>query len=324
MSKFVHLHSHSHYSLLEGLPKTKEFLKHVKDLGQDTVALTDNGTLYGVIDFYQKAQKEGIKLIIGCDFYVARHGRLLKRARVDNKPHRLVCLAENLEGYMNLIKLSSVGFLEGFYYKPRIDKELLREHTKGIIALSGGYLGEIDELIKLKKIDEAEEVIKGYVEMFGEGNFFLELVDRPEIAEQEATNAQLIALGKKLNVPVVATKNTFYLKPGDVEAWKILNCIKGGRTLEHFNRINQFDYDASMVTGEYMEERFADVPEAIENTRKIADRCNVELELGKWNFPKFEIPEGQTFLKELTKQAFAKLEEKKGRELTEVEAGRLN
>ena len=211
MSKFVHLHSHSHYSLLEGLPKTKEFLKHVKDLGQDTVALTDNGTLYGVIDFYQKAQKEGIKLIIGCDFYVARHGRLLKRARVDNKPHRLVCLAENLEGYMNLIKLSSVGFLEGFYYKPRIDKELLREHTKGIIALSGGYLGEIDELIKLKKIDEAEEVIKGYVEMFGEGNFFLELVDRPEIAEQEATNAQLIALGKKLNVPVVATKNTFYL-----------------------------------------------------------------------------------------------------------------
>ncbi|MBT5808459.1 DNA polymerase III subunit alpha [Candidatus Uhrbacteria bacterium] len=324
MSKFVHLHSHSHYSLLEGLPKTKEFLKHVKDLGQDTVALTDNGTLYGVIDFYQKAQKEGIKLIIGCDFYVARHGRLLKRARVDNKPHRLVCLAENLEGDMNLIKLSSVGFLEGFYYKPRIDKELLREHTKGIIALSGGYLGEIDELIKLKKIDEAEEVIKGYVEMFGEGNFFLELVDRPEIAEQEATNAQLIALGKKLNVPVVATKNTFYLKPGDVEAWKILNCIKGGRTLEHFNRINQFDYDASMVTGEYMEERFADVPEAIENTRKIADRCNVELELGKWNFPKFEIPEGQTFLKELTKQAFAKLEEKKGRELTEVEAGRLN
>ncbi|NQV89714.1 MAG: PHP domain-containing protein, partial [Parcubacteria group bacterium] len=324
MSKFVHLHSHSHYSLLEALPKNKDLIEHVKDLGQDAVAVTDNGTLYGVIEFYESARKAGIKPIIGVDFYVARHGRHLKRARIDTKPHRLVCLAETNEGYQNLIQLSSTGFLEGFYYKPRIDKELLKGRTGGLIALSGGHLGEIDELIKMGKIEEAKEVIRWYVELFGEGNFFLELVDRPEIAEQEATNTTLIELGKELNVPIVATKNTFYLKPQDVEAWKILNCIKGGKTLEHFDRINQFEYDASVVSSEYMIERFKDVPEAIENTVKIAERCNVEITLGEWNFPNFVIPEGETFLGVLTKRAFAKLQEKRERELTEEEVTRLN
>ncbi len=324
MSKFVHLHSHSHYSLLEALPKNKELIEHVKDLGQEAVAVTDNGTLYGVIEFYESARKAGIKPIIGVDFYVARHGRHLKRARIDTKPHRLVCLAETNEGYQNLIQLSSTGFMEGFYYKPRIDKELLKGHTQGLIALSGGHFGEIDELIKMEKIDEAKEVIRWYVELFGEGNFFLELVDRPEIAEQEATNTTLIELGKELNVPIVATKNTFYLKPQDVEAWKILNCIKGGKTLEHFDRINQLEHDASVVSSEYMMERFKDVPEAIENTVKIADRCHVEITLGEWNFPNFLIPEGETFLGVLTKSAFAKLQEKRERELTEEEVTRLN
>ena len=253
-SKFVHLHTHSHYSLLEALPKTKALLAHVKNLGQDAVAVTDNGTMYGAIEFYQKALDAEIKPIIGIDFYVAPDGRLLKRARIDTKPQRLVCLAETNEGYKNLIKLSSIGFLEGFYYKPRIDKDVLKEHAKGLIALSGGHMGEIDEFLKLDRLDEAKAAIKWYVEVFGEGNYFLELVDRPEIGEQEATNAKLIALGRELNVPIVATKNTFYLKPGDVEAWKILNCIKGQKTLETFERMQQFDYDASMVSGEYMEE----------------------------------------------------------------------
>jgi len=294
-------------------------------MGMDAVAMTDNGTLYGIIEFYQKAMDAEVKPIIGCDMYVARESRHMKRAHIDTRPHRLVLLAENNEGYANLLKLSSIGFLEGFYYKPRIDKELLREYRKGLIALSGGYLGEIDEYLKLDKQEEAETAIKEYVDLFGEENFFLELVDRPEIAEQEATNAKLITLGKKLGVPVVATKNTFYLKPQDVEAWKILNCIKGGKTLEHFDRINQFEYDASMVSGEYMEERFKDVPEAIENTRKIADRCHVELTLGAWNFPKFVIPEGKSFLEVLTEQAFAKLQElRAGRELTQEEVDRLN
>ncbi|TAL50814.1 DNA polymerase III subunit alpha [Patescibacteria group bacterium] len=324
MSRFVHLHTHSHYSLLEALPKVKELLKHVGALEQKAVALTDNGTLYGAIEFYQKAIDAGIKPIIGVDFYVAQDSRHLKRARIDTRPNRLVCLAQNQIGYKNLIQLSSLGFLEGFYYKPRIDKELIQKFSNGLIALSGGHMGEIDELLKLEKVVEAKEAIRWYVSMFGEGNYFLELVDRPEIAEQEATNTRLIELGKELGVPLVATKNTFYLKPQDTEAWKILNCIKGGKTLEQFERMNQYEYDASMVSGEYMEGRFRDCPEAIENTHLIADRCEVTLELGKWNFPKFEIEEGKTFRQVLTDQAFSKLKERRKRELDEVEIKRLN
>lgn len=312
MSKFIHLHTHSHFSLLEALPKTKEILNHIKKMDMDAVAITDNGTMYGVIEFYQKAKAEEIKPVIGVDFYVALESRFLKRARVDNKTHRLVCLAETNEGYQNLIKLSSIGFLDGFYYKPRIDKEILKEHAKGLIALSGGYRSEVDELLRLDRFDEAKEVIKFYEEVFGKGNYFLELVDRPEIAEQEATNTKLIQLGRELGVPLVATKNTDYLKPGDQEAWKVLNCIKGGKTLEHFDRLQQHDYDASMVTGEYMESRFEDVPEAIENTRKIADRCNIEITLGEWNFPQFEIPDGETFRSVLTKKTYDELKEKEG------------
>jgi DNA polymerase-3 subunit alpha len=324
MSRFVHLHTHSHYSLLEALPKVKDLLQHVVDLQQTAVALTDNGTLYGAIEFYQKAIDVGVKPIMGVDFYVAQEGRHLKRARIDVRPNRLVCLAHNQIGYKNLIQLSSLGFLEGFYYKPRIDKDLLTQFHEGLIVLSGGHLGEIDELLKLQKVEQAKQAIRWYVEVFGEGNFFLELVDRPEIAEQEATNTQLIALGKELGVPVVATKNAHYLKPQDTEAWKILNCIKGGKTLEQFDRIHQYEYDASMVSGEYMENRFRDCPEAIENTRHIADRCRVEFELGKWNFPKFEIEEGKTFRQVLTDRAFAKLAEKRGRELSPVETDRLH
>ncbi len=324
MSTFVHLHLHSHYSLLEALPKIPELMAHVKDLGQEAVAVTDNGNLYGAIEFYTSARKAGLKPIIGVDFYVARHGRTMKRARIDTKPHRLVCLAQTNEGYKNLIALSSIGFMEGFYYKPRIDKEVLAQHTKGIIALSGGHMGEIDELLKMDKVEEAKEAIKYYVSIFGEGNFFLELVDRPEIAEQEAVNTKLIALGKELGVPLVATKNSLYLRPQDMEAWKILNCIKGGKTLDHFDRVNRMEYDASVVSSQYMVKRFKDVPEAIENTVKIAERCNVEITLGEWNFPNFEIPDGETFLSVLTERAFRKLKDKRERELTDEEVQRLN
>ncbi|HBK34643.1 MAG: polymerase III, alpha subunit protein [Candidatus Uhrbacteria bacterium GW2011_GWE2_40_58] len=309
-SPFVHLHVHSHYSLLEALPKVEEILAQAKEQGMDTIAITDNGALYGAIEFYQKAEKEGIKPLIGFDAYVAKEGRHLKRARIDTHPHRLVLLAQSYEGYLNLIKLSSIGFLEGFYYKPRIDKEVLQAHTKGLIALSGGYGGEIDELLRNENRAKAIEVIKEYVALFGEDNFYLELVDRPEIAEQETVNAQLIEISREIGVPLVATKNTFYLRPTDVEAWKILNCIKGGKTLEHFDRINQYDYDASLVSAEYMMDRFADVPEAIENTRKIADRCQVQLTLGEWNFPRYEIPEGKTFRDVMTELAYQGLEKK--------------
>ncbi|MBU0646317.1 DNA polymerase III subunit alpha [Patescibacteria group bacterium] len=323
MQRFVHLHTHSHFSLLEALPKIKDLLAHVQANGQTAVALTDNGTMYGAIEFYKKAKDLGIKPIIGVDFYMAKDGRHQKRARIDTKPNRLVLLAETNEGYLNLLKLSSIGFLEGFYYKPRIDKELLRQYHEGLICLSGGYLGEIDEYLRVGNKDAAVKAIEEHVEIFGKDNFFLELVDRPEIAEQETVNAQLIDLGERLGVPVVATKNTNYLKPSDVEAWKILNCIKGGKTLEAFDRMNQYEHDASMVTPEYMEKRFAETPQAIENTRLIANRCQVELELGKWNFPVFDIPAGTTFREVLTKRAY-EMAAKKFPAVTDKIKGRLD
>ena len=306
-SPFVHLHVHSHYSLLEALPKVKEIIKHVGGNDMDAVAITDNGAMYGLIEFYQKAIEANIKPILGMDAYVAQEGRELKRHRIDNKPWRMPLLAETNEGYMNLMQISSIGFLEGFYYKPRVDKEVLRKYAKGLIALSGGHMSEVEDRLKVDDRDGAKKAILEYVDIFGQGNFFLELVDRPEIAEQEARNAQLIELGRELGVPLVATKNTFYLKPSDVEAWKILNCIKGGRTLEQLERVQMNDYDASMVSAAYMIERYKDVPEAIENTRKIADRCNVNLDLGKWTFADFKIPEGKTFLDVLRERAFTEL-----------------
>ncbi len=309
-SRFVHLHVHSHFSLLEALPKVKALIGAAKKHEMDALALTDNGVLYGVIDFYEKAREADIKPIIGMDAYLAPAGRLNKRARIDAKPNRLVLLAETNEGYKNLVKLSSIGFLEGFYYKPRIDKEVLRQYAKGLIALSGGHQGEIETALSHGNEAGAEKLIQEYVEIFGKGNFFLELVDRPEIAEQESINAKLIELGGRLGVPVVATKNTFYLKPTDMEAWKILNCIKGGKTLEDFERLQAYEYDASLVSGEYMENRFKDVPAAIENTRKIADRCNITLELGKWNFADYKIPAGKTFRDVLTEKVYAELPKK--------------
>lgn len=323
MGKFVHLHTHSHFSLLEALPKVKALIAHAKKLGMDALALTDNGAMYGAIEFYQKAIEAGLKPIIGMDAYITPFGRLNKRAHIDIKPNRIVLLAENVEGYRNLIKLSSIGFLEGFYYKPRIDKEILRPLAKGLIALSGGHMGEIETALSHCNQAEADALAKEYLEIFGEGNFFMELVDRPEIAEQETINAQLIEMSKRLGIPVVATKSSLYLNPEDTEAWKILNCIKGGKTLEDFDRLQQYEYDASLVSGEYMEERFKDIPEAIENTRKIADRCNVTLELGKWNFADYKISEGETFRSVLTKRAYVELAEKVP-EVTEEMKRRLN
>ena len=305
MSKdFVHLHVHSHYSLLGALPKVGQLLDHVKQQGGEAMALTDNGAMYGIIEFYKKAKKANIKPIIGMDAYIAPHGRLEKRGKVDAKPFRLVLLAENNQGYKNLIKLSSLGFIEGFYYRPRLDKELLRKYSEGLIALSGGTYGEIPATIRDYGKEKAVEALKEYVDIFSPYNFFLELVDRPEVPEQESVNATLIEIGKEMNLPLVACKNSHYLHPDDNQAWKVLQCVRGGKTLEDYERVNQYDYDASMIAPETMIERFKDVPEAIENTRKIADRCNVEIEIGVWHFPPVDIPEGYDADTLLRKQTY--------------------
>lgn len=313
-SKFVHLHVHSHYSLLEALPKVKALVKQAKAQGMDAFALTDNGVMYGAVEFYQKATDEGLKPIIGMDAYMAPYGRLEKRPKIDNKPFRLVLLAETNEGYKSLMKISTIGFMEGFYYKPRIDKDVLRQFCEGkdhgIIALSGSHYGEIPTLIRNGEVDKAEAVAAEYAKIFGADHFYLELVDRPEMADARAVNAVLIEIGHKLNIPLVVTKDTFYLKPTDAEAWKILACVKGGKTLEEYERLQAVDFDASFCDGEQIEKRFEDVPEAIENTRKIADRCNVTMELGKWNFANIEIPEGRTAQEWLRERALAELPSK--------------
>ncbi|MEK7665347.1 MAG: DNA polymerase III subunit alpha [Patescibacteria group bacterium] len=310
-SRFVHLHVHSHYSLLQALPKVKAILKQAKTYGMDTIALTDNGVFYGVIEFYQKALDEGVKPIIGMDAYLSPFGMQDRRAKIDHKPFRLVLLAEHNVGYHNLMKISTAGFLEGFFLKPRVDKAFLRsvceQSNHGLIALSGGFYSEIAVLIRQGEEAKAVEVIKEFQEIFGPNNFFLELVDRPELPDVQAVNSRLIALGRELNVPLVVTKDANYLQPSDAEAWKILACIQGGKKLEDFEREHPFEFDASLCSAEEIESRFSDVPDAIENTRIIADRCNVHLELGKWNFANIDIPGGETAQSWLTKRAHTEL-----------------
>lgn len=292
--RFVHLHTHSHYSLLEAVPKIPDLVARVKELGMDAVALTDHGALYGAIEFWQEGTKVGVKPIIGFEAYLAPHGRLEKRARIDDRPNHLTLLAETHEGYQNLMKLSSIGFLEGFYYKPRIDKEVLRTHHAGIIALSGCLRGEIPQAIANHETEKAENLIREYQDIFGAGNFFLELVHHPELPQQSAVNATLIEMGKRLGVPVVATRDAHYLKPEEQEIRAVAIAIQLGKTIEEL-REEDSEMDYSLASPEVMTEAFRDVPEAIENTAAIADRCNAGLELGKWNFPTFAIPEGETY-----------------------------
>ena len=313
MSRFVHLHVHSHYSLLEALPRPKELVRACEEMEMDAMALTDNGNLYGAIEFYQKMKDAGKKPIIGMDAYMAPNGLHQKRARIDKNSWRLVLLAENEAGYKNLIKLSSIGFLDGFYYKPRIDDELLAKHADGLICLSGGYSSEIATMFRQgSDIEKVTEVAKRYKEMFPPEHFYLELVDRPELADQKTVNTQLIQLGGDLHIPIVVTKDVYYMKRDDQEPWRILKCIQGGRTLDDVERTQGSEFDASLVDPEGIEARFADVPEAIENTRRIADRCSLTLELGKWNFANFELPPGKTAAEILREQAYTALLDKVG------------
>lgn len=303
-SKFVHLHVHSHYSLLQALPKLDELVRAAKNAGMDALALTDYGAVYGAIEFIQECRKKGIKPIIGQCAYLALDHHTDKRARIDDKQHQIVLLCETEEGYKNLLKLTTIAHLEGFYYKPRIDKDLLRRHHKGLIGLSGGKKGEIFKALAMDEFGKAETLVKEYVDIFGAGNFFLELHDHPELDEQVARNRDLIKLSKTTGAPLVATGDVHYLTREEAEAHDVLLCIGEGKNLDDDRRTRMTDADYSFVSAEQMEKAFADVPEAIENTRRIADRCNVNLELGKWNFADIPIPAGETHESQLRKLAY--------------------
>lgn len=293
MAKFTHLHVHSHYSLLDGLAKIDELVLRAKELGYDSLALTDHGAMYGIPEFYKTATQNGIKPILGVEVYVALENRFQKRAKIDSKSYHLTLLAKNYEGYKNLMKLITRAHLEGFYYKPRVDKELLEEYKEGVIALSGCLAGEIPRKILANRLDEAEEKIKEYQKIFGD-DFYLEINYHPKIEESKIVKEQLIRLSKKLGIPAVATYDTHYLKPEDAEAHEILLAVQTGNKIFEEDRLTLSADDFSLCPQQTIEELFYDFPEAIENTQLVSNKCDVQLVFGKTLLPFFEVSLGET------------------------------
>lgn len=304
MSDFVHLHVHSEYSLLDGLVKIPDLLKKVKEYGMDSIAITDHGAMYGAFKFFLKAKEEGIKPIIGMEAYIAKRSRLDKDTNLDTGRFHLGLLAKNEEGYKNLMKLTTKAHLEGFYYKPRIDDELLKEFHEGLICLSGCMQGEIPSLLREDKLSKAEEKAKKYVKLFGEGNFYLEIQHHPNIEGSEEVVKKTVALSRKLGIPLVATNDVHYINKDDAEAQEILLCVQTQRTILENNRplsmINSPDF--YLRSPDEMKKLFAQYPEAISNTVEIAKKCNLEIPYGKWILPIFPVPKGHTgesYLKEM-------------------------
>ena len=308
MPKFTHLHVHSQYSLLDGLPKIPDLLDYVKELGMDSVALTDHGVLYGAVSFYKEAIKRGIKPIIGAELYVANNKMTDKRPNIDQKRYHLILLVKNEQGYKNLVKLITKAHLEGFYYKPRIDEDLLEKYSDGLIGMSACLQGKIPRLIIAKKLEEAEKQALKYQKIFGKDNFYLELQHHKNIKEQEIANNGLIAISKKTGIPLVATQDTHYLRPEDAEAQDVLMLINTGADPNDPERLSMRQDDFSMTPPEEMKKIFAKTPEAIANTQKIVDLCDFKLELGKTKLPGFNAPDNKTADEYLKELVFERLE----------------
>lgn len=292
-AQFVHLHNHSHYSLLDGLQKVPQMLDRIQALGMTAAALTDHGTLSGAIEFYEEAQARGIKPIIGVETYVAPRSHTDKSGRQDLNPYHLILLAYNQQGYQNLMQLVTIAQLEGFYGKPRVDRELLAKYHDGLIALSACAGGEVGNQILDGNLAGAEAVAKWYLETFGEGNYYLELQDHEGWEPQQRINAAKIELGKKLGIPLVLTADAHYSEHKDREAHEVLLCVQTGKNLTDTNRMTM-DMDLAVDGPEEITARWSHLPEALENTVKIAERCQWELEFGKILIPRFETPAGQS------------------------------
>ncbi|MFH0805099.1 MAG: DNA polymerase III subunit alpha, partial [Patescibacteria group bacterium] len=294
MADFVHLHVHSHYSLLDGLAKIDDLVAKAKSLGMSAVALTDHGVMYGAIEFYQKALKAGIKPIIGVEGYVARNGMLNKRAKVDERPYHLVLLAKNRVGYQNLVKLTTRAHLEGFYYKPRFDLDLLRQHADGLIGLSACLQGMVARPLVADDRDGARQNALTLRDIFGDGNFYLEVQDHPSLPHQPAVNEAMFALGAELKIPVVATNDVHYLSPEDDQIHDILICLQTKRKQQDTDRMSYLGEDYSLKSGDTMAAAFPGHPEVLANTLRVADQCTLQLELNKTQLPHYDVPDGKT------------------------------
>ncbi len=298
---FTHLHVHTEYSLLDGSNKIKEYVARVKELGMNSAAITDHGVMFGVIDFYKEARAQGINPILGCEVYVAPNSRFDREAfHGDDRYYHLVLLAENNQGYQNLMKIVSKGFVEGYYYKPRVDLELLEQYHEGIIALSACLAGEVQRYLVRNLYDEAKKAALRYEEIFGKGNFFLELQDHG-IPEQKMVNPQLLRLSQELDIELVATNDVHYTYAEDAEAHDILLCIQTGKKLSDENRMRYEGGQYYVKSEDEMKQLFPYALQAIENTQKIADRCHVEIEFGVTKLPRFDVPEGYTSWEYLNK-----------------------
>jgi len=317
---FTHLHVHSHYSLLDGLTLPEQLLKQAKEMGLDALALTDHGVMYGAIEFYSLAKKMGIKPIIGCEVYLAPRSLTDKTPKVDAKLYHLVLLAKNKTGYENLLKLVTIGELDGFYYKPRIDKEVLKKHSDGLIALSACAKGEISSALLAEDFKKALVSAKEYQKIFGENNFYLELQHHPELPDQKKINDGLLKISKELNIPAIVTADLHYIKKEDKEAQDVLLAIQTGTDIENEDRLSMKEMDLHFKSPEEITKDFSDHPELFENIKKIVEQCNLELDIGEVILPHFTTPKKEDsfqYLKRLSLQSFKKIYSLKNKEAKE-------
>lgn len=310
MSKdFAHLHVHTEYSLLDGFSRVKNLISRAKELNMSSVAITDHGCMFGVIDFYKEAKKQGIKPIIGCEVYTAPRSLRDKDPNYDKRQGHLILLAKNMDGYKNLIKMVSTSYVEGFYYKPRVDIDELKKYSDGIIALSACLAGDISQALMDRNYEKAKNIALQYRDIFGEGNFYLEIQDHG-LPEQKEVNAALVKLSKEINIPLVATNDIHYVNKEDSKIHDVLMCIQMGKTVNDPNRMRFGSDEFYLKSREEMEELFPYAPEAIDNTVKIAEMCNIEFDFNTIHLPKYDVPEGytpDTYLREL---CFKGLEER--------------
>lgn len=294
MGDFTHLHVHSHFSLLDGLGKLDLLVQRAKELNMDSLAITDHGSMYGIIDFYKEAKGAGIKPIIGMEGYLAPKGHTQKRGKIDSNPRHITLLASNNEGYKNLMKLSTIAQLKGYYYKPRLDYDLLEQHHAGLIVLSGCLNGDIPKAISEKRPADAAQLIEWHLNLFGRDHFYLEVQDHPTLPEQKIVNEALFAYAKKYKLHTVATADSHYIHREDAEAQDVLVCVQTGKQVQDKDRLCMLNEDLSLKSPEIMKETWKDHPEVIDNTQKIAELCNVDLEFGVNKLPRFPLPPGIT------------------------------